>query len=141
MNQLKQSKSKKGKEAIATTDASQGNNSRSLKQKKKKDNLHSVAPKDIPEQPVHKKKRKPTADGEQPNKKAKEATKLSNGGKEKLPIAEPNKKVQKAPNTNKTEVILPTVQPKDKMKLAEKTDKKKTAKKASTRKSSRIAAR
>ena len=52
---------------------------------------------DIPEQPVHKKKRKPTADGEQSNKKAKETTKLSNGGKEKLPIAEPNKKVQKLP--------------------------------------------
>ena len=58
-----------------------------------------------------------------------------------MPIVEPEKKVQKAPNTKTTEVVLPTVQPKDKVKLAEKTDKKKTAKKATTRKSSRIAAR
>ena len=66
MNQLKQSKSKKGKEAIGASDASEGNNSRSPKQKKKKDNLHSVTPKDIPEQAVNKKKRKPTTDGDQP---------------------------------------------------------------------------
>ena len=141
VNQLKQSKSKKGKEAIGANDASEGNNSRSPKQKKKKDNLHSVTLKDIPEQAVHNKKRKPTADGDQPNKKAKEATKLSNSGKEKVPIAEPNKKVQKAPNTKKTGVVLPIVQPKDKVKLADKKDKKKTSKKASTRKSSRIVAR
>ncbi|KAI9169494.1 hypothetical protein LWI28_013178 [Acer negundo] len=140
VNQLKQSKSKKGKEAIGTSDGSEGNNSRSPKQKKKKDNLYSVAPKDILEQAVHNKMRKPTADGDQANKKAKEATKPM-GGKEKVSIAKPNKKVQKGLNTNKAEVVPPTIQPEDKVKLAEKTDKKKTAKKASTRKSSRITAR
>ncbi|KAK4852896.1 hypothetical protein QYF36_000867 [Acer negundo] len=75
----KQSKSKKGKEVINTSDASEGNNSRSPKQKKKKDNLHSVAPKDILEQAVHNKKRKPTVNGDQANKKAKEETKPIGG--------------------------------------------------------------
>ena len=97
VNQLKQSKSKKGKEAIGASDASEGNNSRSPKQKKKKDNLHSVTLKDIPEQAVHNKKRKPTADADQPNKKAKEATKLSNSGKEKCQLLNQTKRCRKLP--------------------------------------------